>query len=132
MMRHLRTKLRVASAIAAVFVAGAAAQQPQPVKLDEAQTLGRSLFLQSCGECHLLPQIGAPRYAPQLSRASLGGDENAMRELIANGTQRMPGFKYNFTPTQIAAITSYLKTVPPQGNAAAGPRSNPSNSRDQD
>jgi len=121
--------LRVAAAIVAISIAGgAAAQQPQ---LDATQTAGRSLFLQSCGECHLLPQLGAPRYAPQLSRESLGGDENAMREVIANGTPRMPGFKYNFTPQQIAAIASYLKTVPP-GNAAAGPRASPGNGRDQD
>jgi mono/diheme cytochrome c family protein len=125
--------LRVASAIAAVFVAGGAvAQQPQPVKLDETQTLGRSLFLQSCGECHLLPQLGAPRYAPQLSRDSAGGDEKNMREVIANGTPRMPGFRYNFTPQQIAAIASYLKTVPPAANAAPTPGTRGANGRDQD
>ena len=125
--------LRVASAVAAVFcVGGAVAQQPQQAKLDDSQTLGRNLFLQSCGECHLVPQLGAPRYAPALSRETLGGDENAMRELIANGTQRMPGFKYTFTPTQIAAIASFLKTVPPAANAAASPRPTQGNGRDQD
>lgn len=125
--------LRVASAVVAVCLAGGAvAQQPQPAKLDDNQTLGRNLFLQSCGECHLLPQLGAPRYAPALSRESLGGDENAMRELISNGTQRMPGFKYTFTPTQIAAIASFLKTVPPQGNTAQNPRPTQGNGRDQD
>ena len=122
--------LRVASAIAAVFVAGrAVAQQPQ---LNDTQTLGRSLFLQSCGECHLLPQLGAPRFAPQLSRDSAGGDEKNMREVIANGTPRMPGFRYNFTPQQIAAIASYLKTVPPAGNAAPAPGARGANGRDQD
>ena len=125
--------LRVASAVvAACLASGAVAQQPQAAKLDDNQTLGRNLFLQSCGECHLLPQIGAPRYAPQLSRESLGGDEKAMRELIANGTQRMPGFKYTFTPTQIAAIASFLKTVPPAASAAPNPRPTQGNGRDQD
>jgi mono/diheme cytochrome c family protein len=123
----------VASVIVAVCLAGgAAAQQPQPAKLDDTQTLGRNLFLQSCGECHLLPQIGAPRYAPRLSRESLGGNEIVMRELIANGTQRMPGFKYTFTPTQIAAIVSYLKTIRAQGNAAQNPNASQGNTRDQD
>lgn len=56
-----------------------------------------------------------------------------MRELIANGTQRMPGFKYNFTPQQIAAIASYLKTVPPAANAAPSPAATRgNNSRGQD
>jgi mono/diheme cytochrome c family protein len=125
--------LRVASAIVAVFVAGGVvAQQPQQAKLDDNQTLGRNLFLQSCGECHLSPQLGAPRYAPALSRETLGGDENAMRELISNGTQRMPGFKYTFTPTQIAAIASFLKTLPPAAGAAQNSHPTAANGRDQD
>jgi mono/diheme cytochrome c family protein len=122
--------LRIASAAAAVFLAGGVlAQQPQ---LDETQTLGRSLFVQSCGVCHLLPQMGAPRYAPALSRDSAGGQESAMREVIANGTPRMPGFKANFTPQQIAAIAAYLKTVPPAAAAAPSPGAAHANSREQD
>jgi mono/diheme cytochrome c family protein len=35
-----------------------------------------------------------------------------MREVISNGTPRMPGFKYHFEPTQIEAIVAYLKTIP--------------------
>ena len=35
-----------------------------------------------------------------------------MREVISNGTPRMPGFKYHFEPTQIDAIVAYLKTIP--------------------
>jgi mono/diheme cytochrome c family protein len=122
--------LRMASAIVAVFAAGGAhAQQPQ---LNETQTLGRTLFVQSCGECHLLPQLGALRYGPVLSRESLGGDENAMRELIQNGTQRMPGFKYNFNAQQVAAIAAYLKTVPPQAAQAQAPAARGAGGRDQD
>ncbi len=111
--------LRIASAAAAVFLAGVALAQQPP--LDATQTLGRNLFLQSCGECHLLPQRGAPRFAPQLSRDSAGGQESAMQQVIANGTPRMPAFKFNFTPQQIAAIAAYLKTVPPANAAAANP-----------
>ena len=122
--------LRIASAVAVVFLAGGAvAQQPQ---LNETQTLGRSLFVQSCGVCHLPPQLGAPRYAPALSRDSAGGQESAMREVIANGTPRMPGFKANFTPDQIAAIAAYLKTVPPAVAAAPNAGAARSNSREQD
>ncbi len=108
-------------AIAAVVVlaaAGASAQQPQ---LNDDQKLGQSLFVQSCGVCHLPPQLNAPRYAPALSRDSASGNETAMREVITNGTPRMPGFKYLFNETQIAAIASYLKTVPSQTAAAPAP-----------
>ena len=37
-----------------------------------------------------------------------------MREVISNGTPRMPGFKHHFEPAQIDAIVAYLKTVPAQ------------------
>jgi mono/diheme cytochrome c family protein len=82
--------------------------------------------------CHLPPQLGAPRYAPALSRDSAGGQESAMREVIANGTPRMPGFKANFTPDQIAAIAAFLKTVPPAGASSPRPNAARANSRDQD
>ena len=79
-----------------------------------AQQLGRQLFGQSCAVCHLKQQLGSATYGPPLSKASLGGQDDVMREVIANGTPRMPGFKYHFAPTQIDAIVQYLKTVPPQ------------------
>jgi mono/diheme cytochrome c family protein len=47
-----------------------------------------------------------------LSKQSLGGEEHALHDFIANGTPRMPGFKYFFAPAQIDAIVAYLKTVP--------------------
>jgi mono/diheme cytochrome c family protein len=52
-------------------------------------------------------------YGPALSQDSLGGQADVMREVIANGTPRMPGFKYNFAPAEIDAITAYLQTLPP-------------------
>jgi mono/diheme cytochrome c family protein len=105
-------------AIAAVVVlaaANASAQQPQ---LNDTQKLGQSLFVQSCGVCHLRPQLNSPQFAPVLSRDSASGNEDAMRQVIANGTPRMPGFRYTFNETQIAAIASYLKTVAPQAAPA--------------
>ena len=89
-----------------------------------------SLFVQSCGVCHLKPLLGAPQFGPALSRDSASGNEDAMRQVIANGTPRMPGFKYTFTEPQIAAIAAYLKTVPPQ--AAAAPAAAKREGRDAD
>jgi mono/diheme cytochrome c family protein len=108
-------------AIAAVVVLVAASASAQQPALDDTQKLGQALFVQSCGVCHLKPQLTAPQFAPLLSRESASGNEKAMREVIANGTPRMPGFRYHFTETQIAAIASYLKTVPPQAAAAPAP-----------
>lgn len=100
-------------AIAAVVVLAAASAAAQEPQLNDTQELGQSLFVQSCGVCHLKPQLTAPRFAPTLSRDSASGNESAMRQVISDGTPRMPGFKYLFSETQIAAIASYLKTVPP-------------------
>jgi len=114
-MRHVYAASAV---LAALAVTGASAQQPP---LNDTQKLGQSLFVQSCGVCHLKPQLTAVQFAPVLSRESLGGQEDVMRQVIANGTPRMPGFKYTFTQDQIAAIAAYLKAVPPQAAAAAAP-----------
>jgi mono/diheme cytochrome c family protein len=88
--------------------AGASAQSG----LNEQQRLGQTLFTQSCGVCHLKPQITANTFGPTLSKESAGGSEDVMRATITNGTPRMPGFKLLFEPAQINAIVAYLKTVP--------------------
>ncbi len=106
-------------AIAAIVVSAAGSAWAQQPQLNDTQKLGQSLFVQSCGVCHLPPQLGAPRFAPALSRESASGNEDGMRQIIASGSPRMPGFKYQFSETQIAAIASYLKTVPPQAAAPA-------------
>jgi mono/diheme cytochrome c family protein len=95
-----------------VWPQAAAAQQAQPA-LSAKELTGRNLFVQHCGVCHVKMMLTtAGQYGPVLSKASLGGQEDVMRELISNGTPRMPGFKYNFQPDQIDAIVTYLKTVP--------------------
>jgi mono/diheme cytochrome c family protein len=81
--------------------------------LNEQQKLGRRLFEQSCGVCHTRPTLISGIYGPELSRVNLGGREDIMREFIANGTARMPGFKYTYNSEQIAAIAAYIKTLPP-------------------
>jgi mono/diheme cytochrome c family protein len=106
-------------AIAAIVVLAAASASAQQPQLNDTQKLGQALFVQSCGVCHLKPQLTAPQFAPALSRESASGNEDGMRQIIANGSPRMPGFKYHFSETQIAAIASYLKTVPPQAAAPA-------------
>ncbi len=81
--------------------------------LNERQLLGMRLFNQSCRVCHTKPQMTSPQYAPLLSRASLGGNDDALRAFIANGSARMPGFKYHFNPDEIDALVAYIKTLAP-------------------
>jgi mono/diheme cytochrome c family protein len=103
--------LRCAS-IAFCLVTLSCGASAQPSALNEQQRIGQTLFTQSCGVCHLKPQITANTYGPPLSKDSAGGREDVMRETITNGTPRMPGFKLLFEPAQIDAIVAYLKTVP--------------------
>ena len=91
----------------------AAAQQSGPA-LNSQQLEGLRHFNQACRVCHTKPQMTSPQYAPVLNGESLGGNEGAMRAFIANGTERMPGFRYHFKPAEIDAIILYLKSVPPR------------------
>lgn len=99
----------------------AAGQHGHP--LTPQQQLGRRLFEQSCGICHTRPTLVAGMFGPELSKNTMGGSDEVLKVIIANGTQRMPGFKYMFTPEQIAAIASYVKTLQPgnQDSPAAPP-----------
>ena len=126
-MRHPGVAIAAVAAIVVSAAASASAQQPQ---LSDTQKLGQSLFVQSCGVCHLKPQLTAVQFAPVLSRESASGNEDGMRQIISNGSPRMPGFKYTFNDTQIAAIASYLKTVAPQ--AAPAPAATKREGRDAD
>jgi mono/diheme cytochrome c family protein len=105
----------VASALGA-FAQGA----PSDASFNDAQREGLRLFSQSCGVCHTVVQQRTRQYGPVLSRDTLGGDEELIREYISNGTPRMPGFRYYFEPTQIGSIVQYIKTVaPPPAPAGA-------------
>jgi len=93
-----------------------AAAQPVSGGGDQAM-LGMRLFNQSCRVCHTKPQLVSPQYAPVLSMSTLGGKADVMREVISNGTPRMPGFKYNFKPAEIDAIVAYIKIIPAPSDA---------------
>jgi mono/diheme cytochrome c family protein len=91
---------------------GASAQSAGSPALDDQQTQGMRLFNQHCRVCHTKPLLTSPQYGPVLSKSSLGGEDRALHDFIADGTPRMPGFQYFFMPAQIDAIVAYLKTVP--------------------
>jgi mono/diheme cytochrome c family protein len=80
--------------------------------LNETQTLGRQIFAQSCGVCHLPPAINARTYGPALSKETASGNDEVIRGLISEGTPRMPAFRHYLQRPEIDAIIAYLKTVP--------------------
>jgi len=109
--------------VLALSAQGATAQQAGD-NLSDQQKMGRQVFAQSCGVCHLPPTLGAKTYGPALNKDAGGGDDEVMREFITNGTPRMPAFKHYLKPEQIDAIISYMRTVPVQA-AAPGPARRP-------
>ena len=111
---------------AVVLWLAAAPAFAQDAKLDATQQAGEHLFNQSCRVCHAKPQFNSAQYGPVLSKTSASGNPKGMHDIIANGTPRMPGFKYHFKPEQIDAIVAYLMTVPPP--AAAAPAAAPKRS----
>jgi mono/diheme cytochrome c family protein len=86
---------------------------PAQGSLDDRQLLGMRLYNQSCRVCHTKPQLTSQQYAPPLSRVSMNGNDDALRKQIADGSPKMPGFKYHFKPAEIDAIVTYIKTVQP-------------------
>ena len=103
-----------------------------PADLNPVQAEGRRLYQQSCGVCHTKPTITAPLFGPQLSKAMVEGPREAQaKKQIADGSPNMPGFKYNYTPTQIDAVVEFLKLLPvppappPKPTPAAAPAPTP-------
>ncbi len=98
---------------ALVLAAAASSVLAAEAVLNETQTLGRRLVEQHCGVCHTRPTLIAGMYGPELSRETAGGNEEIVRGIVADGTPRMPGFKYMFNADQIAAIAAYVKVLTP-------------------
>ena len=112
---------RVALRMMVLLVAVPSSALAQPSGGGDPAMPGMRLFNQSCRVCHTKPQLTSPQYAPVLSMSTLGGKPDLIREVIQNGTPRMPGFKYHFKPADIDAIVAYIKTVPePKTAPAAG------------
>jgi mono/diheme cytochrome c family protein len=121
--RQMKHSLWLGLIIVAWSAPMASAQQPAD-NLTDQQKLGRQVFAQSCGVCHLPTSLGARTYGPALNKDAGGGDNDVMREFVENGTPRMPSFKYYLKPAEIDAIISYVRTVPVQATpgGAAPPR----------
>jgi mono/diheme cytochrome c family protein len=104
----------------------------QPADRTDQQRLGMRTFNQSCRVCHTKPQIISPQYAPVLSMNTLGGKADLITEVISNGTPRMPGFKYQYKPDEIAAVAAYIKTIPVPAATATPAPSKSNAARDAD
>src|SRR5712691_5651404 len=89
------------STLLLVLAAATPAASAQQTNLNETQLLGRQVFAQSCGICHLQPSLGVKTYGPMLDKAATAGNDEVM-----------PAFKYYLKPAEIDAIIAYVRTVP--------------------
>jgi mono/diheme cytochrome c family protein len=112
-----------------VVVLATQAANAQSGALNDAQHQGRALFNQSCRVCHTPPALNAPLYGPALNQGTQRGRDDVLAEIIAEGSPRMPAFKYQFNLDQIAAIVGYLRTVPAQPQSTSAQPSPPAVSR---
>jgi mono/diheme cytochrome c family protein len=121
-VKEVETMLRCAW-IVLVLLAGTAQGALSAEALNDQQKLGWRLFETSCGVCHTRPTLVARLFGPELSKQTAGGREDVIRDTIANGTPRMPGFKVTYSPEQIAAIAAYVMTLEPGNqNLPTAPR----------
>ena len=97
--------------IAVCPVSAFAQQSSAKAELTDNQKEGRSIFQRKCAMCHVPATATAKTLGSGLSKTSLGGDEDALRETISNGMGNvMPGFKYTLTSAQIGNVIEFLKT----------------------
>jgi mono/diheme cytochrome c family protein len=80
--------------------------------LSETEKAGRRMFVDRCSVCHLGVPPKNETYGPFLNRALIAAvGEDEVRKKIMDGSQKMPGWKYVFTPADVDKIIAYLKTV---------------------
>jgi quinoprotein glucose dehydrogenase len=78
---------------------------PQKPRTGEAN--GRDIFLRNCSACHRADRTGAPPEFPSLIGLSDRYEEGSVKQLIAQGQGRMPGFA-NLGNDQLEAVLDYV------------------------
>jgi mono/diheme cytochrome c family protein len=99
-------------------IAAGAQQADTPQPLTPTQKTGQRIFQQRCGVCHSMIAPAFPMYGPALYKGLVEGNEDAIRQMIREGTSRMPGFQFGLQAPEIDAIVEYLKTLPKPANRA--------------
>jgi mono/diheme cytochrome c family protein len=108
---------------AALFLAGCESGPPPPksdaeLHLTEQQARGRRLFNQSCAQCHRAysddmlngPSLQGVFKKPALP-SGIPANDDRVRETIALGRAKMPGFRNLFADDQVDDLIAYLHTL---------------------
>jgi mono/diheme cytochrome c family protein len=105
--------------IAATASTQSSLQSSPPRAASESDSVkrGEAWFYQRCSLCHMGRIVKDDMYesmAPSLEgilKNAPSDREKLVRETIQQGMRRMPGFRYNFTPTEFEELIAYLKTL---------------------
>ena len=81
------------------------------LSLSDTQREGARLFMQRCNVCHGAAMNSMDAYGPFLTKERVEDREDQVRQVIMNGTERMPAFKFGLRPDQIDMIIDYLRTI---------------------
>jgi mono/diheme cytochrome c family protein len=96
-----------------------ARQATSPAELTKELRDGQKIFQTRCAMCHVgqeavvesVEAIASEPMGPRLSKANVLGKEDRARQLILNGSGRMPGFKLALKTEQVEHLLGYLKTL---------------------
>jgi mono/diheme cytochrome c family protein len=115
--KQVVTVLALIAAVSLVWPADASMQSPATAGAGSAAVRGEAWFYQRCSLCHMGRIVKDDRYEPMAPRLdgvlknAAPEREKAVRQFIQQGSQRMPGFRYNFTPAEFEELMAYLKTL---------------------
>ena len=115
--RHILVAVVVIAASWSLLPVPVSTQSPAPAAGTSAAVRGEAWFYQRCSLCHMGRIVKDDRYQPMAP--SLDGvlknaapdREKVVRQFIQQGSPRMPGFRYNFTPAEFEELMAYLKTL---------------------
>ena len=107
------------SAIAARAQSKEASSSKPYATLTDEQKKGEELFVQRCSVCHMPYRTktkweSGPPFGPSLRGVLMNAKpakEEAMRQFILKGSDKMPGFQYGFTSEDLNVVIAYLKTM---------------------
>jgi mono/diheme cytochrome c family protein len=114
---HHVAALLVIAASWSVLSVPVSTQSPAPAAAMSAAVRGEAWFYQRCSLCHMGRIVKDDTFEPMAPRldgvlkSATPEREKAVRQFIQQGSLRMPGFRYNFPPSEFEELMAYLKTL---------------------
>jgi len=118
----------------AVYLKSLPGQKENPEKVwasDPAMVAGQAIYRDECSACHMIDGKGVPKLFPSLAEAPSvrSDDPTSLIRIILRGARSvatapeptgpgMPGFAWQLTDEQIAAVATYVRNAWPPSSTA--------------